>query len=42
MVLNKLIKYYKIIKKNFNNRNKLFIFNYQKILILLLKIRFKL
>ena len=39
IVLNKLIQYYKILKKITINRGKNFIFHYKKILILLLKMR---
>ena len=41
-MFNRLIYYYKLLKKIINNRNKLFISNYKTILILFLKIRLKL
>ena len=42
IILNRLIWYYRILKKITSNRNKLFTSNYQKALILLLKTRLKL
>ena len=42
LLLNMLIKYYKISKKINNNKDKSFIFNYGKIIISLLKTRLKL
>ena len=39
VILDRPIQYYKIIIKITNNSDKLFTFNYQKILILLLKIK---
>ena len=41
-MLDKLIKYYKILKTIFNNRDKFFASNYWKTFILLLRIRLKL
>ena len=41
IVLNKLIKYHKLFKELTNDRNKLFIFNYWKTLILLLNVKFR-
>ena len=41
-MLDKLIWYYKISKKISSNKDKLFIYNYWKILILLLKMRLRL
>ena len=39
--MQELILYYEILKRIISSKNKLFIFNFQKILILLLEIRLK-
>ena len=41
IVLDKLIKYHELSKKIINDKDKLFIFNYWKTLILLLNVKFK-